>query len=269
MNFWSALGKGLQIAAPIAAAPFTGGMSLAALAPTLIGTASKIASTVANRGGAAAGDVGRLTGAAAQGAADIRLTEAQINNQRDRNVLDRTATQIGQNQTRDAQALQRAQLGIEAPMARTKQAAYGDALSNVQDVNIDFQPTTGTLPKFNVSGGLRPSLFGANARGAGAELSRQALLKLMSGEDVPQASEAVAMPEMSDPTTSGAMEKTLGAAGLGGSILGALGDALKNRKPTMQQPMPTVGQGPQKPTGVTAFRPKSPELLIPSRRSHV
>lgn len=151
-------------------------------------------------------------------------------------------------------AMERAKLGIEAPMARTKQAAYGDALNNVHDVNIDFTPKTGSLPSFDYSGGLRPSLYGDHARAAGNELARQALLALMTKSDIPampdvaEASDLVNLPEasglvelptatgaptaptLSGPHGSGVLENTLGGVGLGASILGALGKALKRRK---------------------------------------
>lgn len=173
------------------------------------------------------------------------------NQNRDRNALDASQLGITQNTSRDAQALDRAKFGIDAASSRTKQAAYGDALANVQDVNIDFKPTTGALPAFNVSGGLRPSMFGAGARKAGSELSRQALMALMNKSDVPAASEAITMPtpsatvamptpsdaaplpELSPMTQAGGLEKTLGAIGTVGSLWGAMRNPLKQKAAQM------------------------------------
>jgi hypothetical protein len=83
----------------------------------------------------------------------------------------------------EAARLKRAQLGMDAPEQRARQTAWGDVLANVQDASIDMP---GHIPKINVSGGLRPSQLGPNARAAGAGLSPQALQALMTGSDVPE-----------------------------------------------------------------------------------
>lgn len=209
MSFWSTLARGLGIGL----APVTGGASL----------------PIGMSAGSALDNVGRTAGNAAQGSADTRERDAQINNQRDSNLIANTNAQMGQRTSNDAQALQRAQLGIDSATQRTQQAARGDALSHVQDVNIAFQPRTGALPNFSVSGGLRPSMFGSTARSAGDTLGRQALLALMTKSDIPEASPLVNAPTLSKPTASGGLEKTLGGVGLGASILGGLGDVLKRR----------------------------------------
>ena len=246
MGFWGGLGKVLKVGAPLAASVIPG------VGPM----ASKVLNGIGSAAGAI-GDVGQVAGDAGGALRDERQTEdtaarmrdalalqrqqqqqGQIQS-RDQLALNTTQAGIGQNATRDAQAMQRAQLGIDAPLARTRQAAYGDALQNVQDVNIDFQPTTGALPKFNVSGGLRPSIFGDNARAAGGELGNQALAALMSKSDVPAASDPMALPEpspltgvpeLSQPKGSGALEKITGGVGLTGQFLGALGPILANLK---------------------------------------
>lgn len=305
-GFWKTLAKIGTIAAPIVAAPFTGGTSLAligaaagaanaklngaGLKGTLFGagiggatagiggggggTAAKGATAAAGTGVKnvagkgfvdtlkvfgkkalehapeimdAAGTIGQVSGDAAKGVMDQRNVENVNQLGYDRNALDRSRTQIDQTQTRDQYGMNRAalidkmmqdraQMGIDAPMARTKQAAYGDALKNVQDVNIDFNATTGALPQFNVTGGLRPSMFGANARAAGGELGRQALMALMTKSDipamtdVPEASPLIDLPELSQPKGSGALEKTLGGAGLIGNVLGGIGELRKKRQ---------------------------------------
>lgn len=268
MGFWSTLGKGLKLGASVGTSFIPGVGPVASKALDKIGTAGDVLS-----------NIGRTTSGAATGALDQRLAEAQLNQGSDRNAMDRArlaesqgmdraSLGVNQNTSRDAQALQRAQMGIDAPMARTKQAAFGDALHNVQDVNFNFQPKTGSLPNFNITGGLRPSLFGANARNAGSELSRQALLALMTKSDVPSASSAIdmpaagALPTLQGPTHSGALEKTLGGVGLGSSILGGLGQALKNRPamPTMAD-MPTAGAPQLSPGDVAYGRGQSPQLL--------
>lgn len=243
MGFMSALGNALKM----------GGKIGASFIPGVGPVASKVLDGI-SMGGDVLSNMGRVSGDAAKGVQDTRLLENQIAQGGDRNKLTRSGQQIDQTQGHDAQALQRAallekmgmdraQMGIDAPMARTKQAAYGDALKNVQDVNIDFQGQTGPMSKFNVTGGIRPSMFGQNARDAGGELGRQALMALMSKSDVPamtdvpEPSPLVEMPELSQPQGSGVLEKVLGGVGLGGSILGGIGDALKKQPPVMNSGM--------------------------------
>ena len=196
-----------------------------------VGTSAEdLVGAALNRPRSVAGDVGQVAGAAGGALRDERNVEDTAARMRDFLALQRQQQQAGQTETRDAQAMQRAQLGIDAPMARTRQAAYGDALKNVRDVNLDFQASTGAVPKFNITGGLRPSMFGETARAAGGELGTQALAALMSKSDVPAASALTDLPELSQPKKSGILEKVTGGVGLGGSILDALGPLLANLK---------------------------------------
>lgn len=250
MGFWSKLGKGLAIGG----AGLGTALSFGAGAPLLggaIGAAGglggKIAGGLEKAGGALSG-IGHAASGGAGAMEDTRLVEANLANTRDRNQLEQAALQIRQNEGRDQLGLDRAKFSLDAPGTQTKQAAYGDALANVQDVNIDFQPTSGALPKANVSGGLRPSMFGPTSRAAGADLARTALMNKLSGTTgLPEMSGPVGMPTLSDPTQAGALEKTMGGVGLGGSILGALGEALKNRR--LQRPVPESTQAGMTPHG--------------------
>ena len=262
MSFWSKLSKGLAIGGAGAATLASFGAASPALAAALggaglLGKIGKVGGAIGNVAGAI-GKVGQVAGGAAGRLRDERFDEDAARRYRDALALQRAQIGIGQTQTRDQYGMNRAalldrmmqdraKLGIDAPMARTKQAAYGDALQNVQDVNIDFQPATGTLSKFGVTGGLRPSMFGANARAAGGELSTQALEALRTKSDipdlvdVPEASPLAELPELSTPQGSSVLEKVTGGVGLGGSILGALGPILagiKNRPPVPTVPIP-------------------------------
>lgn len=105
----------------------------------------------------------------------------------------------------------------DAPDIRSRQAARGDMLANVQDVHIG-RPSGSTIPTFNYTGGLRPSALGPNARQAGSEMSRQALLKLMEGEQLPQ----YQAPKAPTLDTGGFLENFLGGAGLGLNIYDAV-----------------------------------------------
>lgn len=64
--------------------------------------------------------------------------------------------------------------------ANASQAARGDLMANVQDAR--FTRPAG-VPDMSLSGGLRPSALGPNAREAGRTLSNQSLTALMSGEN--------------------------------------------------------------------------------------
>lgn len=230
MAFWGAISKGLL------------GLGKGLLGVGGGGGSVNIADILSN--------IGRVSGDAAGSVQQNRILEDQIQQGHNRDQLARTNIDIGQRRSQDQHGLQRAalldrmgmdraELGINAPMARTKQAAYGDALKNMQDVKIDFKPVgRGTLPQFSSSGGIRPSMYGENARAAGGELGRQALMALLTksdiptAPDVPEASPLIDLPELQGPRGSSGLEKTLGGVGLGGSILGGIGQVLqKLRKP--------------------------------------
>lgn len=93
---------------------------------------------------------------------------------------------VAQNNSQNNVLLQMAQIELlrkqmqeQNRPARARQVALGDALANVQDVNID---APSHITKFNISGGMRPSMLGPNARQAGSELSNQALASLLEGD---------------------------------------------------------------------------------------
>ena len=133
------------------------------------------------------GLAGQVAAQRAAARAGARQEEASANMAQDR--FDQSNYAAQQNATltagsmAEAARLKRAQLGMDAPEQRARQTAWGDILANVQDASIDMP---GHIPKINVSGGLRPSLLGPNARAAGSALSTQALQALMTGSDVPE-----------------------------------------------------------------------------------
>lgn len=137
------------------------------------------------------GLAGQVAAAKSAGAAQGRAQEAQINQGTDainsRNYATEQNANLLAQQLAAANALDRSRLGIEAPQARANQAALGDILANLQDVQISGVPSH--LPNVQVSGGLRPSNLGAGARAAGQGLTAQALQALLSGSDVPPATD--------------------------------------------------------------------------------
>ena len=273
MSFWSGLGKALKFGGKIGASLIPGVGPVASKVLDGISMGGDVLSNIGQHG-EAIGKVGRVAGDTSGALRDERFSEDAARRDRDSLAIQRAQMGIGQGQTRDAQNLGRAQftegatmdranLGISAPMARTKQAAYGDALKNVQDVNINFGAKTGSLPSFGVSGGLRPSMFGDTARQAGGELSRQALMALMTKSDVPgmptlpDQQPLSALPELSTPQGSSALEKITGGVGLTGSILGALGPILAGIK--KRGPVATINRNAQGPNA--SYKPRSPALL--------
>lgn len=68
---------------------------------------------------------------------------------------------------------------LEAPGARAGQAVRGDILANAQDAKFNLPST---IPQMSISGGLRPSMFSANTRALGGELSASALANQRKGD---------------------------------------------------------------------------------------
>lgn len=189
MGFWSKFGKVASIAAPIIAAPFTGGTSLLGLA----GVGAKTAAGI----GSALGVAGNIAGAASAGRAQGRVTEA------------------GVNQNQDQLRLQAARLNLDAPGQRAQNSVRGDILAGAQPLSINgpITHTGGKMPQ--ISGGLSPSLFSDNTRNLGKDMSRQALLSQMQGD----AFTPTPLPQ------AGKLDTFLNTIGGVGNVMGALGAA--------------------------------------------
>lgn len=136
------------------------------------------------------GLAGQVAAAKSAGRAEGRAQEATIAQGTDatnsRNYQTEQNANLLAAQLAAANALDRSRLGIEAPQARTKQALLGDLIANLKDVQIQGPAH---LPQINISGGLRPSALGAGAQAAGKGLTAQALQALLSGSDVPAATD--------------------------------------------------------------------------------
>jgi hypothetical protein len=201
MSFWGGLGKVLSVAAPIAAAPFTGGGSLAML-PAILG------------------GVGQIAAGASKGSADQRLAEqgGQLQQQA-----------LRQQQARDTfdSGLRGAQFQSDQQDRGRKAAMLQAMMGNMEDVKIGGMNPRIAERTPQISGGLRPSAI----TGGGG---REALMALLAQQG-PQAPEYQAAPGMQLPG-QGMGEKVLGGIGLGSSIFGALGPLLAKR----QQPQPEI-----------------------------
>lgn len=106
MGFWSTLGKIAGIAAPIVAAPFTGGASLAALGKT----GASLLPTILNGASAVAPVLGAIAGGRSKGRADESQLLAQMDASRNQNATDA------------------ARIGLDSSALRTRQLVGADVL---------------------------------------------------------------------------------------------------------------------------------------------
>jgi hypothetical protein len=219
MGLLSALGKIASVAAPIVAAPFTGGASLTTLPGIL------------SAGASAAGAIGNIASGAAKGSADQRMAEnnqalnfAQLGQQ---GARDKFSADLAGANAQFGSGMQGAQFARDGQSREQRQAILSSLLGGMQDVSL----TPGN-PKIAAAmgqrlGGARPSALTGNKDILQALLG-QAQIQAPEYQ-APTPYQGVALPEMDD---AGLLEKIGGGVGLGGSLLGALG-ALAN-KPQLQ-----------------------------------
>jgi phage-related tail protein len=133
---------------------------------------------------------------------------------------------IAQNQGQNNVLLQMAQIELlrkqmqeQNRSGRAAQTAMGDVMANVQDAHVS---APSHIPRFEVSGGLRPSALGPNARAAGGALSNQALAALLEGDSFMPITPAgpinldATMPEEST------FDKWMGGIGAAGNVFQAM-----------------------------------------------
>jgi hypothetical protein len=138
---------------------------------------------------------------------------------------DQNRTAVQQNANQNSVLLQMAQLELLRKQMeehnrtnRTRQAALGDLIANTRDVSFD---APSHITKFNVSGGLRPSALGPNARQAGGELSSQALAALLEGDSFAPVNPVGPVDLNANMPKESAFDKIMGlAGGVGGAIQG-------------------------------------------------
>lgn len=148
------------------------------------------------------GDVGSVLSGAAKGAGEGRFQEAQATNQFNNNQIGAANANLNQQKFLST-----------VPSTYASQAARGDAQANVQDVSFSGLPSYIHVP--TVSGGLRPSVLGPNARAAGQMLSQQALQHLQN----PQPYQPV---QLTPPPNASGAATAAGLLGTGLSFLGAI-----------------------------------------------
>lgn len=187
---------------------------------------------------AGAGLLGKLFGGAAKGASQERAGQNNAT-QNQNHVLNQqygiqqgAATNLAGLQERAT--MDRAQMGVQAPSARMRQAVLASLIQNTRGAQI--APPAG-VNMAKLSGGLTPDSLSAATRAGGSELEKQALLALLTKSDVPgatdyQQSGMVSSPTMGGYKDAGKMESLMSVLGLLGGTAGAIGEIGNiNKKP--------------------------------------
>ena len=241
MSFLSKLGKIAAFAGPIAAMPFTGGLS-AGLLGAAGGIGSKVLSGI-GQGSNVLGAIGNVAGGAAKGSADQRMNEGQLalgyGNQALTGARDQFGANLSGEQARFGADLsgansafgagmQGAQFNREGQGREQRQAILSSLLGGMQD----YKATPGN-PRIAAAmgtstGGARPSALTGNKDALMALLAQPQIAapayNAPSAFQSPTPYQAPTLPGMPQ---AGGLEKGLGGVGLATSILGALGGLKK------------------------------------------
>jgi hypothetical protein len=187
---------------------------------------------------AGAGVLGKLFGGAAKGQSQERGAQNDFTAQQNQQALSKYGIDQGARTSlsslQENATMNRANLGIQAPQARMKQALLGSMLQNMQSAKVS---APSGIRMGSISGGLDPStLLSAATRAGGGEMEKQALMALLSKSDVPGATDYVTSGKVEDPTmqnykTAGKGESLLSALGLLGSVGGAISEIGNINKP--------------------------------------
>jgi hypothetical protein len=200
--------------------------------------------------GAIIGAGGQIAGAIAANRAAGRAQETGLNTNRD--AVGTSQYGVGQNAQMQAGQLDlsRQQFGEEARSRRARQAMIGDLLANIQDINVSVPG----IQNASVTGGLRPSAMGELGRGAGSELSKQALLRLLQG-DTFTGGEILPMPGLTPTPQANGLDRLLSVGGSLGSLSGAIAPYLGGGGDN-----PTIPGVTGVPAGIPGQQPLPPGL---------
>lgn len=197
MGFWSGLGKALTIGAGAVAAPFTGGMSLAATLPAILGGAGSV--------------IGAMGGAATQNRGSEANFAQQAMRDHENALINREVLKL--RQAEDSRTTE------EDNFRKALVSALG---MNMQDAKFSREGFRSPVANISFSGGARPSALGTQGREAASLLNNQALQRLMAGP--PERTELPALERAEMPKAS-IWERLAGPVGLGLSVAGAGLDA--------------------------------------------
>ena len=203
---------------------------------------------------AALGAVEGIASGASKGRAAGRVAEAGVAGDQDRLRLQAAQALEQALQGRAGLDLQRRRFQLQAPGQRGRTSVQGDVLANAQDARVGgpITRTRGRMPQ--ISGGLRPSLMSGVTRQLGSELSRQALLSQMAGDQF-ESMPPPSMPAVTPLPQAGGFDKFLNILGGVGAGVGALDQSgLFDR---WKAPKPPIPQIPLE-------RPMSPRVRMPT-----
>lgn len=189
-----------------------------------------------------AGGIGKIASGAAKGSADQRAAENNQATQRNQLLaqlygMQQNATMnsltAGSNERANqrGQALDERKYALSAPSVRAGQSVRGSILQNAQPATISGLPDRISSRIPTISGGLTPATFSPDTRALGAEMSRKALIDQLKGDtfDPMQTTDfskgVLPLPKLEEYQKSGLLEKILGGIGLGGSLIGGVGEA--------------------------------------------
>lgn len=174
---------------------------------------------------AGAGILGKLFGGAAKGQAQERGNQNNFTQTQNQQALSKYGVDQGARTSlsnlQEGATMNRANLGIQAPQARMKQALLGSMLQNLQSAKVS---APSGIRMGSISGGLDPStLLSAATRAGGGEMEKQALMALLTKSDVPSATDYVNSGKVEDPTLQNYQTPGKGESLL--SLLGGIGSA--------------------------------------------
>jgi hypothetical protein len=181
--------------------------------------------------------LGQFLGGSAKGAAEGRMTEAQLRAVQDRTRSDQYSTQQNAEMQAGNQDLARKAFSEDARGGRTRQAILGDLLANWSPTSI----STPGIKQSSISGGLQN--IGAGGKAAGSLLNQQALMKMLEGDQF-TGGKVLPTPGVQGIPQASGWEKLAGIGGLIGSGMGAVGQGLDLFGQSSVPSMPGASQGP-------------------------
>lgn len=193
------------------------------------------------------GGIGRLFGGAAKGSADQRAQENQqtqsqnsliaaLHNARQGATMDAARAGSGERLGQANLDLERRQFGLNAPRTRASQSVRGSILQNAQPMTLSGLPSRISSRIPQMSGGLTPAMFSADTRALGGQLTRDALIDQLKGDDFEPMKETdfsaaiLQNPQLQELQRSGLLEKIMGGLGLAASVASPLSGAILNRR---------------------------------------
>jgi hypothetical protein len=172
---------------------------------------------------------GALIAAGMNTAGQYAASRANSQQQAQQMQQTQNAQGVAQNQGQNNVLLQMAQIELLRKQmeeqnrgGRAAQVAQGDLQANVQDARVS---APSHIPRFEVSGGLRPSAMGPNARAAGGTLSNQSLAALLQGDDFMAINPTGPIDLDASMPKESTLDKIMGGIGTAGNVMQSMQQA--------------------------------------------